>query len=167
MITIRTEESQDSELVRQLLRAAFPTDAESRLVDALRLNGKALVSLVAVDKNEVLGHVLFSPVSTAPPTEVSGVGLGPVAVRPDCQRGGIGAALIRRGLELCRQRAYAYCVVLGDPRYYERFGFAKASSFGMRNEYGVDDEFLLLHFSEVQLRPGLVKYAPEFASFSL
>jgi putative acetyltransferase len=167
MITICNEESQDIEPVRQVLRAAFPTDAESRLVDALRLNGKALVSLVAVDKGEVLGHVLFSPVSTAPPNEAPGVGLGPVAVRPDCQRVGIGTTLIRHGLELCRQLEYGYCVVLGDPRYYARFGFEKASRFGMRNEYGVDDEFMLLPLSDYHLHPGLVQYAPEFAELSL
>jgi putative acetyltransferase len=57
-ITVRNEEEKDIEQVRELVRAAFPGDAESRLVDALRANGKAIISLVAVRGNEVLGHWL-------------------------------------------------------------------------------------------------------------
>lgn len=46
--TIRLEEAKDIEQVREIVRAAFPTRAESLLVDTLRGNGKAIVSLVAV-----------------------------------------------------------------------------------------------------------------------
>ena len=45
---IRPEALKDFEPVREILRAAFPTDAESRLVDALRTNGKGNISLAAV-----------------------------------------------------------------------------------------------------------------------
>lgn len=103
-VTIRNEESKDIDQVRDILRAAFLSDAESRLVDLLRANGKATISLVAVDGNEVLGHVLFSPVSTTPPINAKGIGLAPVAVRTDVQAHGIGsrrAAFMQRiGLRL-------------------------------------------------------------------
>ena len=75
----------------------------------------------------MLGHILFSPVSTSPPGEAKGIGLAPVAVRPDVQSHGIGSQLIREGLRLCQELGYDYCVVLGDPKYYHRFGFEKAS----------------------------------------
>jgi putative acetyltransferase len=58
---------------------------------------------------------------------------------------GIGARLIREGL---RDLDFDYCVVLGDPHYYQRFGFEKASRFGIRNEYGVDEELMVLCFSD-------------------
>ena len=164
--TVRPEESTDIEQVREIVRAAFPTEAESKLVDALRANGKAIISLVAVSGDEVLGHILFSAVSTTPPDPAKGIGLAPVAVRPDVQSRGIGSRLIHEGLRLCKEFHFDYCVVVGDPNYYQRFGFQKASTFGMRNEYGVDHEFMVIHFTDPNTA-GMVKYAPEFAIFSV
>lgn len=163
---IREEEARDVEQVRHLLRAAFSTDAESRLVDALRANGRAVISLVAVCAEDVLGHILFSPVTTAPPSEAKGIGLAPVAVLPEVQSNGIGSQLIQTGLQLCPGLEYDYCVVLGSPEYYQRFGFEQASSFGLDNEYGVDEEFMVIRFTD-QSPSGLVKYAPEFVMFSV
>jgi predicted N-acetyltransferase YhbS len=101
-INIRNEEEKDIEQVRAIVRAAFPSEAESKLVDTLRANSKAIISLVAVNNNDVLGHILFSPVSTTPPSEAGGVGLAPVAVRPDVQSQGIGSRLIREGCAAVR-----------------------------------------------------------------
>ena len=165
-IKIRNEETKDIERVRQIVTAAFPTDAESRLVDALRATGKAIISLVAVNGDEVLGHILFSPVTTTPPSEAEGIGLAPVAVGPDSQSQGIGSMLIREGLRLCKERGFDYCVVLGEPKYYQRFGFEKASPFGIRNEYGVDNEFMVICFSD-RGAAGTVQYAAEFSMFSV
>jgi putative acetyltransferase len=168
-INIRSEEPKDIDQVRAVLRAAFPSDAESKLVDLLRTNGKAILSLVAVNGDEVLGHILFSPVSVtalsdAPPpkNDTKGIGLAPVAVRPDVQSRGLGSRLIREGLHRCRELGFDYCVVLGSPEYYHRFGFEKAGQFGIQNEYGVDDEFMIIHFADDQVT-GLVMYASEFA----
>ena len=165
-IIIRNEEPRDFAQVRSVLKAAFPTEAESELVGLLRTNGKAVVSLVAVCGDDVMGHILFSPVSTSPPGDAKGIGLAPVAVRPDVQVQGIGSALIRTGLELAQELRFDYCVVLGDPNYYERFGFDTASDFGLRNEYGVDKEFMVTHFSKCEV-VGLVRYLPEFAQLSV
>jgi putative acetyltransferase len=161
---IRKEEEKDIEQVKAILRANFPTEAESKLVDALRANEKAVISLVAVNNDEVLGHILFSPVSTTPLTAARGIGLAPVAVHPDVQSLGIGSQLIREGLCLCGKLEYDCCVVLGGPEYYRRFGFEKASTSGLQNDYGVDDEFMVIRFSD-RAPVGLVKYAHEFALF--
>lgn len=165
-LKIRNEEAKDIEQVREILRAAFHTAAESKLVDALRANGKVIISLVAVQDEKVLGHILFSPVSTTPPSEAKGIGLAPVAVHPNLQAQGIGSQLIQEGLRRCKELRYDYCVVLGKPRYYQHFGFEKASALGLHNEYGVEDEFMVIRFSGREL-DGLVKYAPEFAMFSV
>jgi putative acetyltransferase len=164
---IRDEEAKDIEQVRAILLSAFPTDAESKLVDALRANGKATISLVALNGDQTVGHILFSPVSTAPSSEAKGIGLAPVAMRPDVQTQGIGSRLIEEGLRRCHQLGYDFCVVLGNPRYYQRFGFQKASHFGLQNEYGVDDEFMVIRFSGHELGRGTVRYGPEFAVFSV
>jgi putative acetyltransferase len=163
---IRNEEAKDIDQVRSIVQAAFPTYAESKLVDALRTNGKAIISLVAVNDEQVLGHILFSPVTTSPQTSVKGIGLAPVAVHPDVQSQGIGLQLIREGLRRCQELGFDYCVVLGSPEYYRRSGFMKASQFGVANEYGVDEEFMLIKFSNCDVS-GVVKYSPEFATFSV
>lgn len=163
---IRAEDPGDIKQVREVLRSAFRTEAESRLVDALRASGQAVISLVAVRAGDVLGHILFSPVTTAPPGEAKGLGLAPLAVRPAAQSQGIGSRLVQEGLRLCEETGYDFCVVLGDPRYYQRFGFEKASAFGIRNEYGLDEEFMIRRFSGRRVQ-GLVRYSPEFARFSV
>ena len=165
-VTIRNEEAKDIDRVREVVASAFPTDAESRLVDALRANGKATISLVAESGNQIVGHILFSPVSTTPPGDAKGIGLAPVAVHPSAQSQGIGSKLIHEGLRLGKELGFDYCVVLGSPKYYQRFGFEKASPFGIRNEYGVDDEFMVFHFS-ARRAAGLAHYASEFAMFSV
>ena len=170
-IRIRSEDKKDIDQVRAVVCAAFPSEAESKLVDLLRANWKATISLVATDGDEVLGHILFSPVpvtspGTTPPVPAKGIGLAPVAVRPDVQSQGTGAKLIREGLRLCNALAFDYCVVLGSPEYYQRFGFEKASQFDIQNEYGVDDEFMIIRFTDCQVT-GLAKYATEFAELAV
>ena len=140
-------------------------------MDVLRANGKAIISLVAVNGDDVVGHILFSrvcisPGAPAPSSDANGIGLAPVAVRPDCSQRELGHRLIREGLRFCRELGYDFCVVLGSPEYYQRFGFEKASLHGIQNEYGVDDEFMMLHFSD-RRAIGLVKYEIEFAGFSV
>jgi putative acetyltransferase len=163
MLTIRAESPEDRAAVGTVHRRAFPTDAEARLVDALRDAGKAVVSLVAELDGRVVGHVLFSPV-TVEEGASAGLGLAPVAVLPEHQSRGVGTALIRAGLERCREAGYGFAVVLGHAAYYPRFGFRRASLSGLGNEYGADEHFMVL-----ELRPdaltgarGLVRYAAEF-----
>lgn len=165
-LIIRAETQEDYSAVEQIHRSAFRTDAESKVVNAIRANGNAVISLVAVKDDKVVGHILFSPVSTHPPTPEKGLGLAPVAVLPEFHSQGIGSALIRAGLEECRKLGYDYAVVLGGPKYYMRFGFEKASLFGLQNEYGVDDEFMVIKFKALPAG-GLVKYTPEFGLFSV
>jgi len=164
---VRPERAADVAAVRGIHRAAFPTDAEARLVDALREAGQALVSLVAERHGEVLGHVLFSPVTLDPPGPV-GAGLAPLAVHPSRQGRGIGGMLVREGLSACAAKGIAFVVVLGDPRYYGRFGFRRASARGLSNEYGADEAFAVVELSKGALPggPALVRYRPEFAQHS-
>jgi putative acetyltransferase len=168
MMTIRAEQAGDAAAIYSLHCAAFPTDAEARLVDRLRDNGNARISLVAEDEGLLVGHILFSPVSiVGHPGDGSGLGLAPVAVLPDHQHLGIGSSLIRAGLAACRHAGYRFIVLLGHPAYYPRFGFQKASLVGLRNEYGADEAFMILQLlpGSLPVGGGLVKYGTEFAEF--
>lgn len=164
---LRAEEPADAAALHAVHASAFPTESEARLVDALRANGNAVVSLVAASASEIVGHVLFSPVTIEPgPLGARGLGLAPLAVRPAQQRRGIGAALVAAGLDACRKAGIAFVVVLGEPHYYRRFGFRRARSAGLDNEYGADEEFMLLELQPDALRGvhGTVRYGTEFAA---
>ena len=169
MITIRSEEPADAEVIHSIHQSAFPTEAEARLVDRLRQERKLALSLIAEVNDSVVGHVAFSPVSVEPGSPAKrGLGLGPVAVLREWQRKGIGEHLITGGVEECRRDGYSFVVVLGEPEYYERFGFRRASLFGLGNEYGVDDPFMVLELRLGGLPkvPGTVKYVKVFSELT-
>lgn len=126
-LDIRVERPGDAAAIRALTRAAFARDgqaglAEAAIVDGLRAAGALSLSLVAADAEGIVGHVAFSPVTIAGAAR-DWFGLGPLCVRPDRQRGGIGSALARAGLAHLAARGAAGCVLLGDPVYYGRLGF--------------------------------------------
>ena len=169
MSAIRPERPEDMAAVFAIHAAAFPTDAEACLVDRLRAAGEARLSLVAEANGAIVGHVLFSPVSIETASgHRTGLGLAPVAVLPAHQRQGVGSALIREGLAICRQQRCRFVVVLGHPEYYPRFGFRRASDVGLTNEYGADDAFMVIELETGALPAdgGLVKYGPEFGEWS-
>lgn len=124
---IRPEQPHDIAAIRQLTADAFAgvehsDQSEPAIIDALRDAGALTLSLVAVEDRSIIGHVAFSPV-TIDGEDLGWFGLGPVSVEPDSQGRGIGAALIRQGLDTLRQEGAAGCLLLGDPNYYRRFGF--------------------------------------------
>ena len=162
---IREEINADLESIQRVHLSAFNSPAEANLVDLLRFRGKAVISLVAEIGSEIVGHILFSPVSIEPPAKGwNALGLAPVAVIPDKQRQGIGKALVKRGLERCRELGFEVVVVLGDPGYYKKFGFQRALDHGLGNEYQADEHFMVLELNPGVLHQfnGQVKYAPEF-----
>ncbi len=159
---IRPESRADAAAVRAVHQAAFPSDAEARLVDAIRANGNDRVSLVAESQGRIIGHALFSPVDVE---GSEGIGLAPVAVLPDCQGRGVGSALIWAGIVACRELGARFIVVLGEPRYYKRFGFRPTH---LGNEYGAGEEFMALDLvpHATAALHGVVKYGREFSELA-
>jgi putative acetyltransferase len=167
-VNIRPFGSGDAEAVREVHLQAFAgREDEAHLVESLHAADAAPVSLVAVDGSSggVVGHVLFSPVDIDNGgSNIRMVGLAPVGVLPEYQGQGVGSHLIRAGLEACREAAYDAVVLLGEPGYYSRFGFERASDHGLGNEYGVDHEFQVVKLSSGALAGsgGTVRYRQEF-----
>jgi len=164
---IRPEARGDHARVRVVNVAAFETPAEADLVDALRIQARPLVSLVAEEYGAIAGHIMFSPVTLPGHPALALMGLAPMAVEPARQRAGIGSALVRAGLEACRRLAAGAVVVLGHPDYYPRFGFVPGVRIGLGCEYDVPAEaFMVLELRPGALRgaTGRVQYHAAFAS---
>jgi putative acetyltransferase len=121
-VIIRPASPADFPAIRAVVAAAFGRDEEADIVEAVRAADEALAELVAEDADRIIGHVLLNRMTCATPL----AGLAPLSVAPAHQNQGIGGALTRSGLEACRGLGMKGCVVLGDPAYYRRFGFARA-----------------------------------------
>jgi putative acetyltransferase len=166
MIAIRAEGLEDIAAIRQVHERAFGRPNEATLVELLRKANKAAIALVALGDGQVVGHIVFSPITVAvAPKRFRAVGLGPVSVRPEFQKTGIGSQLIRHGLKLCKQAGYDAVVVLGDPNYYSRFGFSRASDYHLDNEYNAREEFMAMELTEGAMKDvkGMAKYQPKFS----
>ena len=116
---IREEGSNDRLQISEVVRAAFGRMAEAHLVDQLRAEGDSIIALVAVERARIIGHAMLSHMA-AP---FKALGLGPVSVRPERQRSGVGSALVREALRQARQEGWGAVFVLGDPSFYRHFGF--------------------------------------------
>jgi putative acetyltransferase len=165
-ILIREEEPRDRAGVYAVEQRAFGRAAEADLVDQLREHGKASLSLVALEGEQVVGHVLFSPARIdSPAGSVPVQGLGPLAVLPERQGQGIGSALVRAGLQRLRQAGHAAVIVEGNPRYYTRFGFTDATPLGITCQFNPPPGCFMVQ----ALQPGALRgvsgsayYADEF-----
>lgn len=162
---IRPETSADLAAITKINQAAFGRTGEADLVTALR-QATTTISLVAELDGQIIGHILFSPVQyDQAPSDHKIWGLGPLAVLPSYQRTGIGAALVKAGLETCRQAAILALVVLGDPTYYQRFGFRPAANWHLRCHYPVPaNVFMAMELVDEALAglAGSISYHPAF-----
>jgi len=154
MTAIRREHPDDAVAVGQVHTAAFGRPDEARLVERLRARARPYLGLVAIDRDEVVGHIVFAPVTLhcyqAPYTVLA---LSPMAVRPAWQRRGIGSALVRDGLELCRAAGHDVVVLVGHPAFYPRFGFVPARPLGFLSEPAFPDEAFMV----AELTPGALR----------
>ena len=162
-MNIRNERLGDIDEIHALTAAAFApmpfsSQTEARIVDALRCDGDLTLSLVAEEEGEIVGHVAFSPVT------IGGggggwFGLGPISVRPERQRQGIGKALIAKGLGLLAAQGAHGCCLIGDPDYYSQVGFKSDG----RLSYGELDRRYVQRLIFIGPSPaGELKFAPAF-----
>jgi putative acetyltransferase len=138
-VLIRAEHSDDHRAVRVVHEAAFGRSAEADLVDRLRAEGAVVAAFVAERERLVVGHILFSrTVIEAAGEAVPSIALAPVAVLPADQRRGVGSRLIHFGVDWLRARGEGSVLVLGEPRYYRRFGFSSERAHMLHTPFPAD-----------------------------
>ncbi|RJF93298.1 GNAT family N-acetyltransferase [Sphingomonas cavernae] len=164
-VKLRVEAPGDAAAIRAVNCAAFPTEAEADLVEALRADGDAAISLVAEDNDEIVGHVLLSTMQvSADGRAVRAAGLAPVAVVPGRQAQGIGSALVRSAIDAARAQGFEMLFLLGEPEYYGRFGFSVEAAAPFASPYaGPYFQALMLEPAMVSPKAGDARYARAFS----
>lgn len=136
MMSIRAATPRDREAIRLVEEHAFGQQTEAGLVDALVAAGDAVVELVAEEDGQVVGHILFSRLYVRNGgRKVPAVALAPLAVEPSFHGTGIGGALIREGHLRLKEAGETLSIVLGDPAYYGRFGYAHERAAAFESDY--------------------------------
>ncbi len=173
-LQIRPETPADIAAVDLLVGRCFASQdnapaAEVALVQQIRAlpNFDPALSLVADRGGTVIGHLLFSPmVIDSPDGAVPALALAPLAVLPGYESSHAGTRLMREGLAACRGAGHRIVIVLGHPKYYRRFGFRPARSFGI---HPPGESWPHAAFQALELVPGAISgisgracYAPPF-----
>ena len=147
MFTIRAEKQTDYAEINYVITEAFKTAVhsdgnEQDLVKALRKSTSYIpeLSLVAVDNDKIVGHILFTKAKV---NNHEVLALAPLSVLPQYQRKGIGLSLIQTGHKIAKEFGYDFSVVLGYPEYYSKSGYIPASRYGIKAPFIVDDEYFM------------------------
>jgi len=165
IVKIRKEQPTDYASIYRLTQIAFEPKAfsdgtEADVIDRLRASGDLIISLVAQIDTDLVGHVAFSPVVIGQLT-VDWYGLGPISVHPDHQLKGIGSSLIQEGFMMLQERQANGCALIGDPKYYSRFGFVSDGKVQYQDVPGENVQWL----SFGKQRPtGELMFSPAFDS---
>lgn len=165
---IRQENNKDFDNVYSVVKKAFQmaehSDGnEQDLVVALRKSDAFIpeLSLVAEIDGKIVGHIMFTKIEIGNHTELT---LAPLAVLPEYQKQGVGAALIKEGHRIAKELGYQYSVVLGSETYYPRYGYIPAKQLGIKAPFEVASENFMAIKLQENAEPinGIVKYAKEF-----
>lgn len=144
------DDARDREAIDTVNRAAFTGAAEAQVVNDLRANGSLLLSMVACEGDQIIGHIAYSRgVIVSGEEKILSVGLGPMAVLPEYQSKGIGSTLIAASLYTLKEMGEAHVFVLGHIWFYPRFGFVPAENYGIGSVYNAGE-----HFMAQELVPG-------------
>ena len=158
---IRPSTEKENAQIFDLQRAAFGIEKGQVIAELVKdlftdQTALPLLSLVAMEKDVVVGHVLFTAVKiTHPDDPVSARILAPLAVHPDCQKQGVGRRLIENGLAHLKASGVALVFVLGHPDYYPRCGFAPAGIRGFEAPYEIPPEHAAAWMVQ-ELRMGVI-----------
>lgn len=159
---VRPETAGDTAAIRNIICQAFGDDQEAGLVGRLRRDHDLVLSLVAEQDGQLVGHVGFSRLWIAQGAQrIPGISLAPLAVMPDRQRKGTGRALVEAGHTRLREAGETIVFVLGDPDYYGRFGFSFSAAATFDCQYA-GPHFQALRLASTAPDAGSVAYAPAF-----
>jgi putative acetyltransferase len=167
---IRQEGKTDYKRIRELNDAAFGSTEESQLIDSLRTEGQVLLSLVAEEERDIIGHILFSRIhidSGEGGPKLPVAALAPMCVSSVHQKKGVGGALIQQGLRMLKQRGEKAVFVVGHKLYYPKFGFSNELASHFDCEYSGDSFFAHeLQPGWMEGKTGTVHYPESFRRLS-
>ncbi len=166
-IRIRQEVKEDYKRVYEINEMAFGQENESKLIEKIRRGPNFVpeLSLVAEKDNEIVGHILFSKIKIVGESEFETLMLAPIAVIPELQKQGVGGKLIKKGIEKAKELEFDSIIVVGHKDYYPKFGFQKASQWGVQCPFEVPDgAFMAIELTEKALenKAGVVLFPQEF-----
>lgn len=172
-VTTRQEEKEDYLAVFDLITQAFEKEElsdhqEQYLVERLRKSEAFIpqLSLVAVLKGQIIGHILLSKIQIKSDSEFfESLALAPVSVLPEFQNKGIGGNLIRKAHEVAKELGFGSVVLLGHADYYPKFGYSRAVDFGITLPFEVPSENCMaieLFPNSLESVTGMVIYPAEF-----
>ena len=125
-VVVRPEREADFEAISEVVRLAFRSHVEERIVRDIRASDYYIpgLALVATVDDRVVGHVMvsYTDLDTGAGREQIPM-LSPLAVHPGRQGEGIGGRLVREEIERADARGEPLIILEGSPLYYPRFGF--------------------------------------------
>lgn len=168
-IRIRKENENDYKTIYDLVKLAFQNEPhsdgdEQDLVEKLRTGDSYIpeLSLVAECNGEIVGHIMFTKAKIE---ENVVLVLAPLAIIPEYQRKGIGGKLIEEGHKIAKNMGYTAIFLTGHSEYYPKFGYERASEYGISLSIEVPDNCFLVHElkkDSLNNLKGVLKFAKEF-----
>lgn len=172
--TVRQENEKDFGAVEDVIARAFAEidhsdQSEHLLVNRLRKSQTfmAELSLVAEYGNQIVGHILFTPLTIDSEEPYEALALAPVSVLPEFQNQGIGSQLIEKGHEVLRGLGFDVVVLVGHESYYPRFGYVPADSFGIEFPFEIPSKnkmVAIFNHKDSRNYAGMVQYPASFFS---
>ena len=160
---IRNEIKSDATDISTINNQAFKEPDEAKIVENLRKNNNLTISLVAEIDKKIIGHIAYSPIYNKN-KEIVGIGLAPIAVLPSYQRQGIGSELVKKGNSIALLKGFKKIFVLGDTKYYCRFGFKVAKNYNYFSKFDPDANNFMILGENLEKEPEkiFVDYCDEF-----
>lgn len=167
-VLIRSASASDSAGIHAVHERAFGGPLEADLTNRLIQDGFAMISCVAEEQKQVVGHILFTPATIRTEShDMLALALAPLAVLPNFQQQGIGSRLVVEGLQASRRLGQRIVLVLGHPQFYSRFGFSPELARPLKSPFGGGDAWMALELVSGALAGvcGSVVYASPFDVF--
>ncbi|WP_009630600.1 GNAT family N-acetyltransferase [Synechocystis sp. PCC 7509] len=162
---IRAEQLADYQEISDVILQAFGQDNEARLVQEIRKSTRYIpnLSLVAEVDGVIVGHILFSYIDLVDDVTCKVLGLAPLAVKSQFQKQGIGSALVRAGLIRADTMGESSAIALGNPQFYNRFGFKPSVCYQIESPFPVPEDFFMVKtLNNYRDQKGKVVYPPAF-----
>lgn len=151
-IIIRETAEKDYSTIYDLIETAFKTaehrdGTEQDFAVKLRESENYIpaLDLTAVKEGQLIGHIMFTSTYVTLPdgSRYSTLMVAPLSVLLEYRNAGVGKALMKEGLCIAEKMGYKTAFLVGDPNYYERFGYRQTDRYDIRHK-SIPAEYVLV-----------------------